>query len=489
MSTDSQAQFRVWFDLREDNAKIIAEAGRIILKDIDGILDKFYATLLEREETQAFFPDAATVEHAKAAQKHHWERLFSGRFDKGYLASADRVGRVHYQIQLPFVLYLGGYASAGSDMVAKIMRRSRFGNRARTEKQVQMVMRAMLADCERVIEAYFRAQQEEQTKALEILTSGIGRLENGDLSRKIRQSEGGGFPARFDGIRCSYNNLIDRWSGIISDATSRAHSVDAKMAATTQMTQEMADRAEDQAATLEETVAAVSSINAGTKQTRQKLSVAAQKSDANRQFAEKAGEVVTGAIDAVERIEKSSEQIAKFVDVIDDISFQTNLLALNAGVEAARAGEAGRGFAVVASEVRALAVRASQSATEIKALIAGSTEQVREGCGLVRQTGESLDQIRNSAIEVSSLMGEITSVISDQASSLEEIDVAMSHFGEITQASAARATEVYETAAKLASDSSMLKHSMDGFNTSASPRPATLETGLDQNFLQHAMAS
>ena len=81
------------------------------------------------------------------------------------------------------------------------------------------------------------------------------------------------------------------------------------------------------------------------------------------------GDTMGKAMGTMQQMEAASRRIQDIIAVIDGLAFQTNILALNAAVEAARAGDEGRGFAVVASEVRALALRSSTAASQIKALI------------------------------------------------------------------------------------------------------------------------
>jgi methyl-accepting chemotaxis protein len=168
-----------------------------------------------------------------------------------------------------------------------------------------------------------------------------------------------------------------------------------------------------------------------------------------RDVADRGGQVVAKAVDAMARIEESSRKISDIIGVIDEIARQTNLLALNAAVEAARAGEAGRGFAVVASEVRSLAQRSSQAAKDIKDLITNSNSQVKDGVGLVNEAGTALNEIVESIRKVADIVADIASASSEQSTGLEQISKALAQMDEVTQQNSALVEENAATAKTL----------------------------------------
>jgi methyl-accepting chemotaxis protein len=143
-------------------------------------------------------------------------------------------------------------------------------------------------------------------------------------------------------------------------------------------------------------------------------------------------------------------EISNKTKVIDDIVFQTKLLSFNASVEAARAGEQGKGFSVVAEEVGKLAHSSGDAAKEINLLlkegvekinliVAESNEKIRslvldgsksmqEGDRLSKDCIEQLNHLTVLSEEVQSKVREISGAISQQYSSLAEIERSSNQF-------------------------------------------------------------
>jgi len=208
-----------------------------------------------------------------------------------------------------------------------------------------------------------------------------------------------------------------------------------------QAADDLSRRTEQQAAALEQTAAALDQITATVRKTADGATHAREVVGTAKNDATRSGEIVHGAVSAMNEIEASAKQISQIIGVIDEIAFQTNLLALNAGVEAARAGEAGRGFAVVAQEVRALAQRSAEAAKEIKSLITASTNQVDQGVQLVGQAGKALERIVSQVAEINTVVIEIAASAQEQSTGLAQVNTAINQMDQVTQQNAAMVEE------------------------------------------------
>jgi methyl-accepting chemotaxis protein len=197
-------------------------------------------------------------------------------------------------------------------------------------------------------------------------------------------------------------------------------------------------------------------IAATVKKNAESAQLGNQSSAGTREVADRGGKVVAQAVEAMARIEDSSQKIADIIGVIDEIARQTNLLALNAAVEAARAGDAGRGFAVVASEVRSLAQRSSQAAKDIKDLIINSSGQVKEGVDLVNRAGAALTEIVDSIKSVAAIVSDIATASIEQATGIEQVNKALTQMDEVTQQNSALVEENAATAKTLEAQAAAL---------------------------------
>ena len=273
----------------------------------------------------------------------------------------------------------------------------------------------------------------EQAAVVAALGTALRRLSDGDLAARIDTQ----FAGASASIRADFNAAVESLQTAFGLVLHAAEPMRLGAEEISRAAGDLSRRTEQQASALEETAAALDEITAtvanSTEGARQASSVAA----GAKQQAERSGEVVSQAVEAMTGIEQSSRKITDIIGVIDEIAFQTNLLALNAGVEAARAGEAGKGFAVVAQEVRALAQRSAEAAKEIKQLISSSREQVEQGVALVGATGEALSGLVARAAEIDQLISEIARSAEEQSTSLGQVNAAINEMDKVTQQNAA----------------------------------------------------
>ena len=253
--------------------------------------------------------------------------------------------------------------------------------------------------------------EQQQMQMVAAIGKGLERLAHGDLSAELTDP----FAPEFERLRVDFNATIVHLRKTIHAVMTTANGMYTGIEEISRASDDLSRRTETQAASLEQTAAALDEVTATVASSSEGARKVASAMSDTRSDASSSVHVVQNAVTAMGAIEQSSRQISNIVGVIDEIAFQTNLLALNAGVEAARAGEAGRGFAVVASEVRSLAQRCGEAAKEIKGLISASSGQVESGVQLVAATGDALARIVANITEIDSLIAEIATSSSEQA--------------------------------------------------------------------------
>lgn len=247
------AQFR----LDGENTALLQEVGSLLTPALDDVLGAFYARVAADPTMTAFFAGPERMDHARRAQKAHWRRLLSAGFDAEYLASVDRIGRTHARIDLPLDIYMSANSLATSDLVTALIRALPRRRQKRLAGMIGVLTPAFALDIERVVETFFRIQAEEQSAALAQLNLSIDKLAAGDLTHVIPGPEESDYPRRFDGVRQKLNGATASLREVMEQVTGSIGGLVKIIEEVSAAADDLSQRTANQAASLEETAAAV----------------------------------------------------------------------------------------------------------------------------------------------------------------------------------------------------------------------------------------
>ncbi|WP_086472028.1 methyl-accepting chemotaxis protein [Devosia lucknowensis] len=265
----------------------------------------------------------------------------------------------------------------------------------------------------------------------------LGAMADTDLTRRME----GEYEGAFAKLKTDINAVGEKLTEVVLQLRHTSGSLKTATGEILSGANDLSERTTKQAATIEETSAAMEQLASTVLANAERAKNASASASRVTQTAEEGGRVMDAANEAMERITASSAKISNIIGMIDDIAFQTNLLALNASVEAARAGDAGKGFAVVAVEVRRLAQSAASASSDVKALIEQSSGEVTTGSKLVGEAAGKLASMLEAIRENTQSLEAIARDSAEQATSIEEVTSAVRTMDEMTQHNAALVEE------------------------------------------------
>jgi hypothetical protein len=147
-------------------ADYMRKLKRSLETEIDDILDRFYAHLLQEPKLQRLFPDEETVARARAAQKRYWlDYLFASTFGKEHFEQAEKTAGAHLRGGLELSWYMGGYCYVLNQLVA--LARSCDGSDPDTLcREIQELNKLVFLDMATVTDMYLEAKNETMRELL-----------------------------------------------------------------------------------------------------------------------------------------------------------------------------------------------------------------------------------------------------------------------------------------------------------------------------------
>ncbi len=426
----------------EGNIEAISKAQAVIEFNLDGTIinanENFLKTLgyslveIQGKHHRMF----CEMEYARGADyENFWKKLNRGEFDSGrYL----RVGAGGKQI------WIQATYNPIMDMNGRPYKVVKFASDI--TEQVKL-------------EEAVKLKAEEDQMKVDLLLATVNKASNGDLTSEITVAGADALGQLALGIKKMMSDLRVVISQVVGSAnnfgtSSKAIADQSKSVASGAQT--LGATVEEMSSSIEEFTASIASIADNTKKANELAKV-------TQKEAELGGQAISKSIEAMDLINKSSEDISEIIKVISEIASQTNLLAFNAAIEAARAGEHGLGFSVVADEVRKLAERSSQATKEISKLINESVKRVEQGSAISIQAGDAFGKIVAGIEKTTLSISDVTTAAEEQAGAAQGISLAIQQIAAESEKSSMASESIANATHGLEKEASELNKTVSRF--------------------------
>ncbi|MEG3176797.1 methyl-accepting chemotaxis protein [Sphingomonas sp. RB3P16] len=317
----------------------------------------------------------------------------------------------------------------------------------------------------------------EQKLVVDTISMHLSELSGGDLTAVIKVE----FPEDYAVLKSNFNEAMDNLRDLIGAVGESATAIQTGSGEIAQASEDLARRTEGNAASLEETAAAITQIDSRLKASATAASRTVERADQAIHTVGGGRAVADEAVQAMGRVSDSAKGIDSVIEGLDKIAFQTRVLAMNAAVEAGRAGDAGRGFAVVADLVSALAMRAEEEAKRARDQLTVTQTDIGIAVQAVVKVDGALTTITSDVGQVHELLGTMAADNQAQSAAITQISAAISDMDKSTQQNAAMVEETSAAARNLAGEVNGLSQQAARFNvgkTAATNRSNPMAKGV-----------
>lgn len=271
------------------------------------------------------------------------------------------------------------------------------------------------------------------------------------------------YVGEFQKIKTALLNISDSMNQVMVGINESADQVSVGASELASASQMLAEGAQEQAASIEEIAATTATVADQVENSRREAEASAQATAQAASMIEENQEKMKLMMDAMNKIQETSQQVVGIIQTIEEIASQTNLLSLNASIEAARAGEAGKGFAVVADEIGKLAQESSKAANNTRELIEISMEEIIKGNAIANGAMNSLKESVDAVNHVNEMIQNTAEGASVQAENMKQLRVGIEEITHGIQDNSAASEETSATSEELAAQAEILNKMVQKF--------------------------